>query len=199
MKKNSDLFSNSFLKEIKQTVDLIDIHSVNSLVNKISKVRKKQGRIFFIGVGGSAANSSHSVNDFRKICNIETYSLMDNFSEISARINDEGWDSSLKESLKINNLTSKDAIFVLSVGGGNLKKKVSVNIIEAIKFAKQKKSSVFSIVSSLGGFTKKHSDASVVININNKSLITPITESFQSIILHLIVTHPMLKISKTKW
>ena len=199
MKKNSDLFSISFLKEIKQTVDLIDISSVDSLVNQISKVRKKQGRIFFIGIGGSAANSSHSVNDFRKICNIETYSLMDNFSEISARINDEGWDSSLKESLKINNLTSKDAIFVLSVGGGNLKKKVSVNIIEAIKFAKQKKSLVFSIVSSLGGFTKKHSDASVVININQKSLITPITESFQSIILHLIVTHPMLKISKTKW
>ncbi len=199
MNKKHDLFSNSFLKEIKQTVDLIDISSVNALVNKIDKVKKKQGRIFFIGVGGSAANSSHSVNDFRKICNIETYSLMDNFSEISARINDEGWDSSLKESLKINNLTSKDAIFVLSVGGGDLKKKVSVNIIEAIKFAKQKKSLVFSIVSNLGGFAKKHSDASVVINVNKKSLITPITESFQSIILHLIVTHPMLKISKTKW
>ena len=158
MKKKSNLFSHSFLTEIKKTIDLIDLSSINLLVNKISKVRKNQGRIFFIGVGGSAANSSHSVNDFRKICNIETYSLMDNFSEISARINDEGWDSSLKESLKINNLSSKDAIFVLSVGGGNLKKKVSVNIIEAIKF-----------------------------------------ESFQSIILHLIVTHPMLKISKTKW
>ena len=162
-------------------------------------MQKKKGRIFFLGVGGSAANSSHAVNDFRKLCNIESYTPTDNVSELTARINDEGWDTSLSNWLKVSKLNKNDAIFIMSVGGGNLKKKVSVNLINAIKYAKKNKSKIFGIVGKKDGYTRINANVSILIpNVNNK-LITPHTEAFQAVVWHCLVSHPLLQVHKTKW
>ena len=191
--------SETFLNNIKTISDQININDINNLANQLKKLREKKGRIFFLGVGGSAANCSHAVNDFRKLCNIESYSITDNVSELTARINDEGWDTSLEEWLKVSNLSKDDAIFVLSVGGGNIEKKVSVNIIKAIKYATSIGSNVFGIVGRDGGYLKKNSSNVILIpNINNE-LVTPLSESFQSIIWHCLVSNPLLQTSPTKW
>ena len=137
---------NNFFNEVKNIAEKIDKKDIQKLAESINDVRKKRGRLFFLGVGGSAGNCSHAVNDFRKLCNIESYSPTDNVSELTARINDEGWDSSFSEWLKVSNLKKDDALFIMSVGGGNLKKKVSVNLVKAIIYAKTKKSKVFGIV-----------------------------------------------------
>jgi D-sedoheptulose 7-phosphate isomerase len=166
---------------------------------ELNNLAKSVGRIFFVGVGGSAGNATHAVNDFRKLCDIECYSITDNTSELTARINDEGWDSSFSEWLKVSNLSSKDAVFVLSVGGGNLKQKVSVNIVNAVKFAKQKKAKIFGIVSRDGGYTKQVGDNVVVIPVKEKKLVTPISEALQAVIWHYLVSTSYLKKYKTKW
>jgi len=150
-------------------------------------------------VGGSAGNCSHAVNDFRKLCNIESYAPTDNVSELTARTNDEGWETIFVEWLKVSNFNIRDAIFIFSVGGGNKKKKVSQNLIHAIDFVKKKRGKIFSIVGRSDGYAFKKSDISILIKSKDKNLITPISESFQSIIWHLIVSHPQLKINKTKW
>ena len=192
-------FFEKFYKEVLFTTNNLNFNKLEQLVQEISLIRKKKGRFFFIGVGGSAANCSHAVNDFRKLCNIESYSPIDNVSEITARTNDEGWETTFSNWLKISRINYRDAIFIFSVGGGNKKKNISVNIINAIKLAKKNKTKVFSIVAREDGYAAQNSDISIILNISNKKFVTPISESFQAIIWHSLVTHPKLKIQKTKW
>jgi len=190
---------NNFFSEVKIIAEKIDRNEMQKLAESINDIRKKRGRLFFLGVGGSAGNCSHAVNDFRKLCNIESYSPVDNVSELTARINDEGWDSSFAEWLKVCNLNKDDALFIMSVGGGNLKKKVSVNLVNAIKYAKKKKSKIFGIIGKKNGYTRTHANVSILVpNVNDK-LITPHTEAFQAVIWHCLVSHPLLQIRKTKW
>ena len=190
---------NKYFKLIPKLIDKIDLSQIEKAISHLKKVKKNKGRIFFIGVGGSAGNCSHAVNDFRKICNIESYTPTDNVSELTARINDDGWNSSFRKWLEISKLNSKDILFIFSVGGGNLKKKISINLIEAIKLAKKKKSKILGIVGRDGGYAAKNSDTIIIIpNIDNK-LVTPYSESFQSVVWHCLVTHPTLQSNKMKW
>ena len=189
----------NYFSLIPELIKKINKDEINNVVKYLSAVKKKKGRIFFLGVGGSAGNCSHAVNDFRKICEIESYTPTDNVSELTARINDDGWDSSFKNWLEISQLNSKDVLFIFSVGGGNLIKKVSVNLIKAIDYAKIKKSKVLGIVGRDGGYTAKKGDAVIIIPTLNKKLITPYAESFQSVIWHCLVTHPKLQSKKMKW
>ena len=192
-------FVANYFKGISDISEKIDQKAVQSLAEAIKKIKSNKGRIFFLGVGGSAGNCSHAVNDFRKLCAIESYSVTDNVSELTARINDEGWDSSFSEWLKASNFNKKDGIFVLSVGGGNEEKKVSVNIINAIKYVEEVNSNIFGIVGRDGGYAKKNNNNVILIpNIEN-SLVTPLSESFQSVIWHCLVSNPVLQIVKTKW
>lgn len=193
------MFVKNFFEVFFKVSKLIDSNSIDKLINQVKKIKDKKGRIFFIGVGGSAGNASHAVNDFRKICEIECYSPLDNVSELTARINDEGWDSSISEWLRVSRINSKDAIFAFSVGGGDIKKKVSTNIVNAIRYSKTKKAKIFGIVSNKGGYLKKNGDAVVYIPPLDNDLITPIAESYQAVVWHCIVSHPLLKKNKTKW
>ena len=195
----TDSFIKNFFKHIAVTSNSVNFNEINLIVNFLKKLRKNKGRLFFLGVGGSAGNCSHATNDFRKLCNIESYCCTDNISELTARINDDGWNHSFSGWLKASNLKFKDAIFVFSVGGGNLKKKISVNLIEAIKYAKKKKSTVISIVGRKDGYTYYASDYKILIPTTNPALVTPISESFQTVVWHSIVSHPDLQEQKTKW
>mgnify|MGYP001431840825 CR=1 FL=1 len=198
-KNNSAKHVKEFLRGIQNIANVIDTNEINSLAKELSLLRKRKGRLFFLGVGGSAGNSSHAVNDFRKLCEIESYTPTDNVSEFSARVNDDGWDSSFSNWLKISRLGKNDAIFILSVGGGNLKKKVSTNLIQAIKYAKKVRSNIFGIVGRDGGFAKQNGKSVIVIpNINTK-LTTPYAESYQAVIWHCLVSHPLLQKVNTKW
>ena len=192
-------FINNFLEKTKKTINQLDHKSINKAIQYISKVKTNNGRIFFLGVGGSAANCSHAVNDFRKLCNIECYSPVDNVSELTARINDDGFELSFSKWLEVSHLNKKDIIFIFSVGGGDIKKNVSVNLIESIKLAKKCKSKIIGIVGKKNGYTAKNADVSILIPETDKSLLTPLSESFQSIVWHLLVSHPKLKVNKTKW
>ena len=187
-----------FKDEIIKTIKNIDENELIGMIKNLSQVRKKGGRIFCLGVGGSAANASHLVNDLRKLCNIEAYCVSDNISELTARINDEGWDSSYSNWLKTSNLNNKDALLILSVGGGNIKKKVSMNIVEALKLGKKRKCKILGLVGRDGGYAKKIGDNVVVIKVK-KELVTPIVESFQVVLWHFMVSHNLLKVNKTKW
>ena len=198
MKKTNNHIK-KFFHEINMVSEKIDKNQISKLVNTLIKIRNRKGRVFFLGVGGSAANCSHAVNDFRKICEIECYAPTDNVSELTARINDDGWESSLKNWLKVSNLNSKDAIFVMSVGGGNQKKNVSVNLIKAIEFSKKKGAKVLGIVGRDGGHTKKFGDLVILIPTVDNSLVTPYCESFQSLVWHCLVSHPFLQTKKMKW
>jgi len=195
----TDSFIKSFFKHIAVTSNSVNFNEINLIVNFLKKLRKNKGRLFFLGVGGSAGNCSHATNDFRKLCNIESYCCTDNISELTARINDDGWNHSFSGWLKASNLKFKDAIFVFSVGGGNLKKKISVNLIEAIKYAKKKKSTVISIVGRKDGYAYDASDYKILIPTTNSALVTPISESFQTVVWHSIVSHPDLQVQKTRW
>jgi D-sedoheptulose 7-phosphate isomerase len=192
-------FSERYLLQSKVIIEKLDIKKIELVIKLINEIRQNKGRIFFLGVGGSSANASHAVNDFRKITGIECYAPTDNMSEISARTNDEGWSTVFIEWLKISKLNKKDLIFILSVGGGNEKKNISQNIVEAIKYAKVTKSKIAGIVGKDGGFTKKNSKYCILIPVIDELNITPHTESFQSIIWHLMVSHPKLKKNQTKW
>ena len=189
----------NYFNLIPELVEKINKTQINKAVDLLSSVKKRKGRIFLLGVGGSAGNCSHAVNDFRKICEIESYTPTDNVSELTARINDDGWDSSFRNWLEISQLNSKDVLFIFSVGGGNQKKKVSVNLIKAIDYAKTKKSKILGIVGRDGGYTAKKGDAVIIIPTVDKKLITPYAESFQSVIWHCLVTHPKLQSKKMKW
>jgi D-sedoheptulose 7-phosphate isomerase len=192
-------FNKYFLNSISKICSLFDFIQIENLVNEINKIKKNKGRIFFLGLGGSAGNSSHAVNDFRKLCEIECYAPTDNVSELTARTNDEGWKTIFIEWLKISNLNKKDAIFIFSVGGGNKEKKVSENLIYAINYAKYKKAKIFSFVGKNDGYAYKKSNISILIPIIDSKMITPFSESFQAILWHLLVSHPKLKKKPTKW
>ena len=192
-------FSKKHLNEVKLIVDKIDDKIIEKIVEILFLAKKNNGRIFFLGVGGSAGNCTHAVNDFRKIIGLESYAPTDNVSELTARVNDEGWESVFVEWLKVSRLKKNDVIFVFSVGGGNLKKKISVNIIKAVEYAKKIGSEIVGIIGRKDGYTAKASKACLVIPTVNKNSITPHTEAFHSVIWHLIVTHPKLKSNNTKW
>ena len=192
-------FSDFFLKNIKFSIENLDKKKIEKIVNILLKLRNKNGRVFIIGVGGSAGNASHAVNDFRKLCNIDTYTPVDNISEITAKTNDEGFDTIFDSYLKLCKINSNDVLMVFSVGGGNLKKKVSVNLVNAIKFAKKRKSKIISIVGKKNGYAYKNSNISILIEVKNSILVTPISETFQVLIWHLLVSHPKLQKNKTKW
>jgi D-sedoheptulose 7-phosphate isomerase len=163
------------------------------------EVRSASGRLFLLGVGGSAANCSHAVNDFRKIAGIEAYTPSDNVSELTARTNDSGWESVFVDWLRGSKLTARDGIFILSVGGGNLEKNISVNLVHALNYAREIGAKIFGIVGRDGGYTAKMADACVIVPTVNPEAITSHTESFQNLLLHLIVSHPDLKASEMKW
>lgn len=189
----------TFFAQVSLIAEQIDKEQIDSLANALLKLREGGGRLFFLGVGGSAGNCSHAVNDFRKLCGIESYAPTDNVSELTARINDDGWDVALAAWLKASNLKANDAILILSVGGGNLEKQVSVNLIRAIEYAKEKNAKVFGIVGRDGGYTKKAGDNVVVVPVVDEKLVTPHSEAFQAVVWHCLVSHPILQIQATKW
>ena len=192
-------YAHDYLREAKSITGLIDPKAVEKMVDIILIIRENKGRLFFLGVGGGAGNASHAVNDFRKIAGIESYSPTDNGSELTARINDDGWESTFSAWLKGSNLNSKDGVFVFSVGGGNREKNVSVNLVKALEYAKQVHAKVLGVVGRDGGYTGKVADGCVIIPTVNPSTVTPNTESFQSVIWHLIVSHPRLIAAEMKW
>ena len=192
-------FSDVFLSESLKIVELIDSESIEKVVNILSSVRSEGGRLFIIGSGGGSGHASHAVCDFRKLCGFEAYAPYDNVSELTARVNDEGWDVSLLNWLKGSRINSKDGIFVFSVGGGNLEKNISTNIVKSIEYAKSIGCKIVGIVGKDGGYTKEVGDAVVVVPVINSSRITFHTEGFQALIWHLLVSHPELQLNPTKW
>jgi D-sedoheptulose 7-phosphate isomerase len=193
------MYSKKHLDETISITKKIDTSSIEKLVDLIVQVKKCNARIFFLGVGGSAGNCSHAVNDFRKIVEIESYAPTDNVSELTARTNDEGWSSIFEPWLKLSKLNEDDMIFIFSVGGGNLEKNISPNLVQALKYAKKIGSKIVGVVGRDGGFTSKVADACVIIPTVNEETITPHSEAFQAVIWHLIVSHPKLKKNQTKW
>jgi D-sedoheptulose 7-phosphate isomerase len=192
-------FTNEFLKEVRTVAERLDPAAIDSVVDRLYYLRKSGGRLFILGVGGSAANASHAVNDFRKICGIECYAPTDNVSELTARTNDEGWQTTFVEWLRGSRLTSRDVILVLSVGGGSAERNVSPNLVRAIQYAKEIGAGVVGIVGRDGGFTRQMADSVVIIPTVNPDHVTPHTEAFQAIVWHLFVSHPRLKVNETKW
>ena len=191
--------SQQFLSEARQIIDQIDPDITERMVSLIDQARQLQGRLFILGVGGSAANASHAVNDFRKIVGIEAYAPTDNVSELTARTNDEGWPSVFVEWLKVSRLQADDLILVLSVGGGSLEKNVSPNLVTALQFALEIGTTIIGIVGRDGGYTAKVANACLIIPNINPDHITPHAEAFQAVVWHLLVSHPTLKIQQTRW
>jgi D-sedoheptulose 7-phosphate isomerase len=189
-------------KHIAETIEIaskIDVGAIEKMADLLAQVKAEDGRIFFLGVGGSAGNCSHAVNDFRKIVGIEAYAPTDNVSELTARTNDEGWATIFAEWLKVSKLKPKDALFIFSVGGGNLEKNISPNVVEAIKYAKGVGAKVTGVVGRDGGYTAKAADACCIIPTVNSETVTPHSEAFQAVVWHLLVSHPKLKVHQTKW
>jgi D-sedoheptulose 7-phosphate isomerase len=192
-------FSSSHLLETIEITKAIDPEIVEEMVELLVSVKNSGGRLFILGVGGSAANAGHAVNDFRKLAGIETYAPTDNVAELTARTNDEGWASVFSGWLKVSKLSSKDCLFILSVGGGNKEKNVSPNLIEAIDLAKEVGARITGIVGRDGGYTAQNADVCLVVPTLNPGAVTPHSESFQTVIWHLMVSHPKLKSNPTKW
>ena len=192
-------FISTYLDEVRQIVGLLDQSAIERMAVLLADLRRGGGRLFLLGVGGSAANCSHAVNDFRKITGIEAYAPTDNVSELTARTNDDGWSSVFVNWLRVSQLKAGDMIFVLSVGGGNLAKQVSPNLVSALQYAKQVGARIIGIVGRDGGFTATVADACVIIPTVNPETITPHTEAFQAVVWHLLVSHPSLKAVQTKW
>lgn len=192
-------YAKQHLIEAVDIIEKMDVESIEKMADLLSQVKADGGRIFFLGVGGSAGNCSHAVNDFRKIVGIESYAPTDNVSELTARTNDEGWASIFVEWLKISKLNAKDMLFIFSVGGGNLEKNISPNLVEALKYAKSIGSKITGVVGRDGGYTAKVADACVIVPTVNADNVTPHSEAFQAVIWHLLVSHPKLKANQTKW
>jgi D-sedoheptulose 7-phosphate isomerase len=199
MIRRMDSFSRAFLDESIEVIRRIDAEAVDRMAAGLAASRDSGGRLFILGVGGSAGHASHAVNDFRKICRFEAYTPTDNVSELTARVNDEGWDSCFSEWLKISRMTANDAVLVFSVGGGNVEKNVSVNLVRAIDHARAAGARVFGIVGKDGGYTKAVADECVLIPIVSNDRITPHTEGLAAVVWHLLVSHPALKVTQTKW
>jgi D-sedoheptulose 7-phosphate isomerase len=189
----------TFLDEVIKTARAIEPSAIEALCSELANLRDRDGRLFIIGVGGSAGNCSHAVNDFRKLCGIEAYAPTDNVSELTARTNDEGWPTVFSEWLRVSRANAKDAILVFSVGGGNLEKNVSPNIVAAITEAKARGLRVLGVVGRDGGYTKKAGDCVVVIPTVEESRVTPHAEAFQAVVWHCLVSHPKLQKNATKW
>lgn len=192
-------FAKNYLSECERVLQQLAVEDIDSLAANLVKVRERQGRLFILGVGGSAANASHAVNDFRKIAGFEAYAPTDNVSEITARTNDEGWSSVFQRWLEVSRLNSRDGVLVLSVGGGNLEKNVSPNLVLALQYAKQVGATVMGIVGRDGGYTAKVAEACVLVPTVSEVHTTPHGEAFQAVIWHLLVSHPDLKQAQTKW
>jgi D-sedoheptulose 7-phosphate isomerase len=192
-------FARTHLDETKAIIDQLDVYVIECIAELLTDLRARAGRLFFLGVGGSAANSSHAVNDFRKLVGTESYAPTDNVSELTARTNDEGWETVFSEWLKVSKLSADDAIFVFSVGGGNLEKNVSPNLVRALQFAKERGTKILGVVGRDGGYAGEVGDAVCVVPTVNPEAVTPHAEAFQTVIWHLLVTHPTLKRRQTKW
>lgn len=192
-------FTQEFLKEVRCVTERLNATNIEAAVDILRGARARGGRLFIIGVGGSAANASHAVNDFRKICGFEAYAPTDNVSELTARTNDEGWSTIFAEWLRGSRLSSADCLLVLSVGGGNIEHNVSPNLVRAIQYAKETGAAIVGILGRDGGYTATVADVSVIIPTVNASHVTPHSEAFQAIVWHLFVSHPKLKLNQTKW
>jgi D-sedoheptulose 7-phosphate isomerase len=192
-------YIDSYLSDATKIIEKIDRNAIEKMIDVILNVRKSNGRLFMLGVGGSAANASHAVNDFRKIAGIESYAPTDNVSELTARTNDDGWESIFSNWLKGSRLKSNDGLFIFSVGGGNSEKNISPNLVSAIKYAKTIGSKIIGIVGTDGGYTAKEADACVIIPTINSETITPQQEAFQGVVWHMIVSHPAMKANEMKW
>ena len=193
------MHSSQFFAEVGQVAQRIDVEAIEALAHDLVALRERGGRLFLLGVGGSAANCSHAVNDFRKLCGIEAYAPTDNVSELTARTNDEGWDTVFSAWLRTSRANKNDAVFVFSVGGGNLEKNVSPNIVAGLKEAKERGLKVFGVVGRDGGYTKKVGDCVIVIPTVDANRVTPHTEAFQAVVWHCLVSHPALQQIATKW
>src|SRR5579884_139237 len=192
-------FIEQFLAEASEIIRQLDARKIEEVTDLLVATRTRGGRLFVLGVGGSAANASHAVNDFRKLAGMEAYAPTDNVSELTARTNDEGWSSVFAEWLKGSRLGDKDALLVLSVGGGSEEKNVSANLVAALRLARQRGSAILGIVGRDGGFTARVADVAVVVPTVNPANVTPHTEAFQAVVWHLWISHPDLKIAETKW
>jgi len=192
-------FTEQFLSEASHVLDRLDRAAIERVVSLLLDTRMQGGRLFVLGVGGSAANASHAVNDFRKIVGLEAYAPTDNVAELTARTNDNGWDSVFVDWLRVSRLEGRDALLILSVGGGDLDKRVSPNLVAALRYAREVGTRIAGIVGRDGGYTAKVADAVVVIPTVNPAHVTPHTEAFQAVVWHLIVSHPLLKATETKW
>jgi len=188
-----------YLSETSEIAKRIDKSAVKKMIEVILGVRKNSGRLFMLGVGGGAGNAGHAVNDFRKIAGIESYSPTDNVSELTARVNDDGWDSSFANWLRGSKLGPKDCVFIFSVGGGNAEKNISNNLVQALKYAKDAGSKIIGIVGRDGGYTAQVADAAVIIPTVDQETVTAHTESFQAVVWHMIVSHPFVKTQNMKW
>jgi len=192
-------YARQHLDETADILRKVDVGAIENMADLLASIKRESGRIFFLGVGGSAGNCSHAVNDFRKIVGIESYAPTDNVSELTARTNDEGWDTVFVEWLKISRLSARDAVFIFSVGGGNLEKNISPNLVQALMHAKLVGAKIAGVVGRDGGYTARVADACVIIPIVNPETITPHSEALQAVIWHLLVSHPKLKANQTKW
>lgn len=189
----------AYLKEAAEILGRLDLAAIQKMVDLLVALRARRGRLFVLGVGGSAGNASHAVNDFRKICGIEAYTPVDNVSELTARVNDDGWESVFSRWLEVSRLSKDDLIFVLSVGGGDLERNVSPNLVRALQYAKQQGAAICGVVGRDGGYTAKVADACVIIPTVNPATVTPHAEAFQPVIWHLLVSHPALQAAPMKW
>src|SRR5262247_2982926 len=188
-----------FFEEAKSICEAVSYPTIEVMADQLSALRERKGRLFLVGVGGSAGNCSHAVNDFRKLCGIETYSPVDNVSELTARTNDEGWDTVFAAWLDTSQLGDKDAVLIYSVGGGDAERNISANIVHAIDLAKARSAKVFGIVGRDSGYTAKHGDVVVLIPQVNPNWVTPLSEAFQAVVWHCLVSHPALQRRQTKW
>jgi D-sedoheptulose 7-phosphate isomerase len=193
------MHAEDFFVDVAQICARLDMRRIEFLAEGLIELRKNGGRLFLLGVGGSAGNCSHAVNDFRKLCGIEAYSPVDNVSELTARANDEGWDTIFSGWLEISRLAASDAIFVLSVGGGDVERNVSTNIVKAVDFAKTRGAKVFGVVGKETGYTARNGDVVVVVPQVNPDRVTPLSEAFQAVVWHCLVSHPSLQVNRTKW
>ena len=192
-------FTKQFLTEVQQVTAQLNEAAIEKCADELAAIRERGGRLFILGVGGSAGNAGHAVNDFRKICGFEAYAPTDNVSELTARTNDEGWPTIFAEWLKGSRINAKDGLLIFSVGGGNLEKNVSPNLVSAIQLAKKVGASVIGVVGRDGGYTAKEATACVIVPTVNPTHVTPHSEAFQGVIWHLLVSHPKLKVAQTKW
>jgi D-sedoheptulose 7-phosphate isomerase len=192
-------FARQFLNEVQKVVAQLNADAIEKAADELARVRERGGRLFILGVGGSAGNAGHAVNDFRKICGFEAYAPTDNVSELTARTNDDGWATIFAEWLKGSRLGAKDGLLIFSVGGGNLEKNISPNLVSAIQLAKKVGASVVGVVGRDGGYTAREATVCVIVPTVNPTHVTPHSEAFQAVVWHLLVSHPKLKVAQTKW